>query len=409
MKISQMILISLLLLQFLAAPVLGTSCESCHSPSQNPSGGWVYHPPIISLIHDPFYPPCTNFTVKLVVSGASDYSISSLKAGLEMEEGSGIHLTGEANGTLRESVEGVPIIEWELRSDEEGVFNITANADYRVHFEHKVPGDNDDADYSTTITSSIRVADLGLHVSPGTLIFSREGEERVLTLEAIRNVHDISIVPDRSIVDSLSILQDGTSLLEGESMEIMLSLTNRSTGIYRINLSWTENGTRDSVSIEVVIKEGGEEGRGIDLLWEVGRYSGIAAFALLLIGYFTGGMSPLKSLANRVFGSAKRRVDFHCALSYNTLILALIHFTALFYGPFRDVLLHWEVILGELALLIMVIISINGIFQRRFVKLWGFQNWRRVHSWGSYLITSLIVIHMLMYGSHFGWLRGLIS
>ena len=117
----------------------------------------------------------------------------------------------------------------------------------------------------------------------------------------------------------------------------------------------------------------------------------------------------MKKWSNRLFKTAKRRIAFHCALSYEVLILSVFHLATLAYGPYRELIWIWEVILGELALVIMVLISINGIFQKRIIRWWGYENWRRIHAWGTYLATFLLVIHMVFNGSHFAWLRELMG
>ena len=50
----------ILLIPMLSYSVSGLTCEGCHT-SSNPSGGYVYEGPLISVIHDPYYSPGEDF------------------------------------------------------------------------------------------------------------------------------------------------------------------------------------------------------------------------------------------------------------------------------------------------------------------------------------------------------------
>jgi predicted ferric reductase len=175
-----------------------------------------------------------------------------------------------------------------------------------------------------------------------------------------------------------------------------------------VTVGWYSNGAYMTYPINVTLLPA-DPPEAVDLYHELGKYLGIAAMALLLIGYFTGGTGFFKKLANRLFGNAAKRTKFHCAMSYELMALSLFHFGVLFYGPFSQVsqILVWQTVLGILAMGIMFVIALNGILQKALIKKIGYQNWRRVHAWGSYLATSLVIIHALTIGTHFLWFREL--
>jgi hypothetical protein len=198
--------------------------------------------------------------------------------------------------------------------------------------------------------------------------------------------------------------------MAGDSTTITVTLLNETDISSEIEISWIElSGMKEiPITIDIVRLESSDTGE--DPLLTIGQATGISAFVFLVIGYFTGGTGFLKKHANKLFRHARRRVRFHCALSYLVMVLSFYHLATLWYGPYREVIFNsWEIVLGEAAMIIMIIISLNGIFQRRMVKMMGFQNWRRIHSWGSYISTSLVVIHLLTYGSHFLWFRVMIG
>jgi hypothetical protein len=411
-RIKKVLLVSLSLFLFivlLSGSAKGASCESCHSPSSSrPSGGWVYHPPVISIISDPFYFPDTEFTVKLVITDASDYEVRSISAEISLSN-DGLTLISEAAGETGTNNKGEPFVEWTLRTGTEGKTDIIVDLEYVVYYKHRIAGNADTATYFERITDTIITADLDLRVSPGTIFFEEEGAIQELVLTASKPISSIRIEPPAVLLNVLDIQMEKDELSAGENITVRIRLDNMTEIISDLSISWIEEGGQRSTTVEIVITDPGSSESNIDIFWEVGKYTGIAAFILILIGYFTGGASILKKPANRFFGSAKRRVDFHCALSFLTLILVLIHFIVLWYGPFRELILRWEVVLGEVALLIMIIVSLNGIFQRRLVKWMGFQNWKRIHAWGSGVIKVLVIVHMLLYGSHFLWFRNIIG
>lgn len=397
-----MILVTLIMIQ---GPVIGISCEECHS-SSNPSGNWVYHPPILTLVHDPFYPPNTTFTMRLKVTGATDYQIKDLTATLNGRMDN-MEVIGELQGITGKDEDGGPIVEWELRTLDEGWCNVSAEVGYKVYYKHNSQGAIT-ASYQERTSTSLLSANFDLSVTPGTLFFDSTGQQRELTLKASNNVTDIRLEMNGGADGVFSIDVPRSDLSKGESMTVRVTLLNMTDSYSGLTLIWKEAQTERSVLLHILVADPGQGSGGMDILWEVGKYTGISAFILLVVGYFTGG-AVLKGKMNQFFKGAKRRVDFHCALSYVLLVLVLIHLSTLFYGPYRELILQWEVVLGWVALGIMLIIALNGIFQRWIVRRIGFQNWKRMHSWGSATSKVLVIIHMLLFGTHFLWFRDLIG
>ncbi len=367
MKVLKLIFPSLLLVTFfmIQGSAVGISCEDCHS-SSNPSGNWLYHPPILTFVHDPFYPPNTTFTMRLKVTGASDYQIKDLSATLD-ERMDNLEVVGELQGRTGTDADGDHIVEWELRTLDEGWSNVSAEVRYKVYYKHNSPGASNEASYVERISTSPLSANFDLSVTPGTLFFDTTGQQRELTLTALNNVTDIRLEIIPGLEDIFSIEVPRSDLNKGDSMTVMITLQNMTDMYLGLTLKWKEGETERRLPIRILISDPGQGSGGKDILWEVGKYTGIAAFTLLVIGYFTGG-AVLKEKANKFFKGAKRRVDFHCALSYVLLVLVLIHLSTLFYGPYRELILQWEVVLGWVALGIMMIIALNGIFQRWLVK-----------------------------------------
>ncbi len=404
------VLISLSLMMTMTAPTtLADECDDCHSSSDpNPSGGYAYYEPVLSLVHDPFYPPDSDVRIRVWISYPDDYSVKDVSGSLSIS-GSNLELTSGGEGTGEEGADGGQGLYWDLRSSAEGECNITVEISFEVFFEHESPGSKDSGKYTETLQGTIVIADLALRASPGTVILSNVGEVGSIQLSADEDVEDISVELSSSLKGLVDISLGSTSLSSGGSAVVDLELLSLNDTTGHIFIYWKEDGElkQQKVIIRILSLEGGEKSTDIYLI--IGQITGGAAFILLLIGYFTGGSGMLKKWSNRVFNTARKRIAFHCALSFEVLILSVFHFSTLIYGPYRELIWIWEVVLGEMAFLVMIIISINGIFQKRMIGWWGYQNWRRVHAWGTYLTTFLLGIHIIFNGSHFAWLRDLLG
>jgi hypothetical protein len=227
-----------------------------------------------------------------------------------------------------------------------------------------------------------------------------------VNVSVTEDAYDVQVDADPSLSPYLDVEPLPKRLSAGETVQFSVMLLHRGAVEGNLTVSWYANGSLVSYPIHVtLIPE--EEKVGRDIYHELGKYIGIASLALLLIGYFTGGTGFLKKAGNRFFGNAARRTKFHCAMSYELLVLAMFHFAVLFYGPFSrlDQILLWQTVLGIIAMAIMIVIAVNGINQKRFIKAMGFANWKRIHAWGTYIATMLVVIHALTIGSEFLWFR----
>ncbi len=408
MALTGLVILAVLMLQG-ADTVLADDCDDCHSSSDpNPSGGYAYDEPVLSLVYDPFYQPDSDVRIRVWISHPDDYLVRDI-SGFMTISSSNLELTNGGEGILEEGVDGGQGLYWDLRSSDEGVCGITVEVSFEVFFEHESPGSKDAGRYTEILECPIIVADLALRATPGTVILSKVGEVGSIQLSADEDVEDISVELSTSLEGLVDVSLGTTSLSSDGSTAVDLELLSLNETSGYVTIYWKEGGEpkQQKVIIRILSLEGGDKSTDIYLL--IGQITGGAAFILLLIGYFTGGSGILKKWSNRVFNTARKRIAFHCALSYEVLILAAFHFMTLIYGPYRELIWIWEVVLGEMAFLIMIMISINGIFQKRMIGWWGYQNWRRVHAWGTYLTTFLLGIHIIFNGSHFAWLRDLLG
>lgn len=156
---------------------------------------------------------------------------------------------------------------------------------------------------------------------------------------------------------------------------------------------------------------GGGQGRG-NLSRLTGRVLGFVALVLMVLLLPTGGTVKSWCRAmNKAFGNARKRVRFHCYTSYLLFITTILHAMMLMYTHYRDVMYNgfflWAdgvpgINLGTIALVLMICISLGGIFQKRLCKRLGYKTWRKLHGWLTWSALILIIIHLLMVGTTIG-------
>jgi thiosulfate reductase cytochrome b subunit len=134
---------------------------------------------------------------------------------------------------------------------------------------------------------------------------------------------------------------------------------------------------------------------------------GYAATFLLVSSIVSGGMfgQASKRAMGRMFGSARRRINFHNFLSYGIIAASLFHM-AVFLFRITEAY-HWTLglIWGGLAILCMFGLGVTGAFQVHLVRAWGFPGWRWTHFGLSVATILFTILHLLLDGVHFGFVQ----
>lgn len=129
---------------------------------------------------------------------------------------------------------------------------------------------------------------------------------------------------------------------------------------------------------------------------------GYAAAFLLVSSIVSGGMFGAASRRglNVFFGSAKRRVAFHNALSYLILVAATLH-TVVFLVEANYA---WTLglIWGGIAILAMFGLGVTGAFQVAVIRRWGFGAWKWLHFGLAVAAIVFTIVHALLDGANFG-------
>jgi hypothetical protein len=376
---------------------LAAECEECHTGNGS-SGGYVFERPTIVAAVDPVIPPVQGFPFGVILRPGAGYDITAMNATLVLSPPSG-PIVKEGAGT-----DGT--VSFEIPGMMEGYVPYNISVTYSVYNGHATAGAFDRVTYREYKTGVLSIREMACRIDCGFLILDSLGTEMIVNVTATEDAYDLRVEADRSLAPYLDVESLPKRLSAGQTAQFSIKLLHRGGVEGNLTVSWYANGSLTSYPIHVTLVPE-EEKAGRDLYHELGKYFGIASLALLLIGYFTGGTGFLKRSGNRLFRNAARRTKFHCAMSYELLVLSLFHFAVLFYGPFSrlDQILIWQTVLGIIAMGLMIVIAVNGINQKRFVKAMGFANWKRIHAWGTYIATMLVVIHALTIGSEFLWFR----
>ncbi|UCG70875.1 MAG: ferric reductase-like transmembrane domain-containing protein [Thermoplasmata archaeon] len=138
------------------------------------------------------------------------------------------------------------------------------------------------------------------------------------------------------------------------------------------------------------------------LVWE--RVFGLLSGLLLLISVgFSGLIKPVSTIAEKIVGGAAKRVKWHCRVSLILIIFSLIHGVMLPYSPHASSLRG--LVPGTLAMICFGILGYIGWQQKPLKKRWGVENWRRLHLILTIAVVVIVLVHAIMDGSDFAWLR----
>jgi methionine sulfoxide reductase heme-binding subunit len=138
--------------------------------------------------------------------------------------------------------------------------------------------------------------------------------------------------------------------------------------------------------------------------WYIVRASALVGFFLLYVSVFTGTASCLPGI--RRYFLRLRSLNFHCWISFQALLFALIHGIALLFHKFipfslADILIPFHsnfepllVALGTISLYLMIILVVTS-YARKYISQ---KAWRTIHFLNIALYTFSI-IHALYLGT----------
>jgi hypothetical protein len=430
-----MVAMAVLLFLFppITAPAEADECESCHGGS-DPSAGFSFARPTISLNAPSAVKPNSTMDIALSVQHPGTYELMAIMATLDLSKAPGVSLVtpNTEKRTLgdmdtRAQTHGLT---WSASSGTAiGQVQVSVNVSYTVHYAHNSGGSKDTTTYAVALSQTVQIISLPFDISPGSILASQgQSQSFTVNITAQADLYNLKIVPGLSIKNFTKV-DPGTigTLAKGQSKAVTVSMTpDRALehGLLAVIWSLDKAGVNlSSLSLNVaVVGTAVNQGKGTgtqDNTRLVARALGFTGLGLLILLMPTGGpLERVKRAMNKAMGSAKRRVDLHCALSYLLLSIGLLHSSLLMYGHYKNAMWNGvflvatsdyiSIDLGTTAVVLMVVISLLGIFQKRLCKSIGRKAWCWVHGILSYSALAIIVVHLMWIGTTAAPLRPLI-
>jgi hypothetical protein len=168
-----------------------------------------------------------------------------------------------------------------------------------------------------------------------------------------------------------------------------------------IDIAWVDrNGTPDSTFVSVIISEpSGANFADASLLRWTGR----------ITGFVNLGLVSLSISLSKVKMRKKRKVRLHCAVSWSLLVLSVCHGTVLLIGPYSRVTLGQNVIMGYGSALTMGMASVLGLLQKQIARATNHSVWLWMHRVFLIVGTMLGVLHGILIGTDFAFVRNLLG
>jgi hypothetical protein len=414
-----LITITILTLIFISPLIYGSStekCEECHT-SPRPSGNYIFSHPAIILTTPTRVSPGQTFNLTVDIDHDGNYELQDI-SGIITVEPSNVISINEDNEQYIEQVGSTKkniIMDWGLTAGQvqrSVIVNFTIT--YTVYYLHR-DDPNNYYTYTRSRFQSIDIKPLPLEPSTWNIVLEPgKTSTIILELTAKKEVNDVTIEPSPEISDWVIVTSKETNRDEGFSkiltrqtreVELTFSVPEKvNVKDPYVQIGWEIDSEPDQIKIPITIKEHSAQDVGSnDWLSIGGRITGLLSTTLLAVSLLIGGIGKhQKRFWNRIFKSAKRRVDLHCALSYEILALSIFHGIILWAGPYYNTIWSNYIVLGILSAVVMAIVSINGIFQKQFIKIIGYKSWRYIHLYGSIIALTLCLMHGLAIGTDIG-------
>ncbi len=411
-------ILSLLLLLAVAAllttgdPVEGPDdrvmCDSCHDDFQ---------PFAYGLDAPREVPVGEPFPMRITVRNEGEHDLVDTSVRITLADGQGLVLEG-----------GEP---WTYAQDESGSVGWQDTSDHALEVGYGALGAQFRLDLTTGLLDYVSLTVLGAdggHWATGSRGASSlsvtlgsddmaEGGVGLYTVviaheQGVRNVpYDLSIEVDYG--PSVGI-QEGPDLGPGESHTFSFDLVgvNRGPGQAQVVIQGTANyqhndGDHDdriygeplTVDIEVgdefVGGGGGDNGGGGGgSLLAAGQALGFISAALLVASLATSGLLP----------RLPRRARLHCYASKALAAVFLVHWLTLWTGPYGSTL--GGIGTGSVMLVLILVLALGGVRPALLEgRVMGWSN-RVLHRNLTYALVLVLVVHVLLNGSHFAFVRG---
>jgi len=301
-------------------------------------------------------------------------------------------------------------VNWTLETTGEGEAEIKVYVNSTAHYDHKSDGDPDDYRYfKESENRTITVKTLPIVLSDYAFSVQKEKTETfVLVMEVRENISGFVVeMPSNSrnpiAFNSSHPDWTGNGFHELSRDDIVLfeiTFTGERSRDETVLLRWKDSSnTTQSLELRFMVYSKGKGGGGDDKFYkDVSKVLGYVSLGLLVLLSVVGSRAKsVKKIVMKFFRKQRRRVVTHCILSYLLLATSLVH--GLYHmikkeTLFLDPVKRFDIFLGDLSFVLMIIIALNGIYQKKLVDRIGYKNWRLIHAGGSVGILFTAVVHI---------------
>lgn len=134
------------------------------------------------------------------------------------------------------------------------------------------------------------------------------------------------------------------------------------------------------------------------------RVTGLLSALLLILSIgLCGYIRPINSRVEKILSGKASRVKWHCRGSLLLLLLSFMHGILLPFSPHASSLRG--LIPGTIAFIFLSMLGYVGWQQKTLIQRWGLEKWRRIHLVLTLIVIFIVVVHAIMDGSDFSWLR----
>lgn len=406
-------LLPILLLLFVPYSVSAAKdCASCHS-GYDPLAISVAAPSVMGVnLSD-------TFQVELAVPWK--HEALEVTVGLNLPENSTVELApGESKNQTIASISKrtSDSLMWNLVGVKEGRTTLSFEITSISHYDHSSSSKPDYQDEFFSGQLIVEVTALDLGVSP-SFILTELGQGGNFSLQLTSalpdgNLTNFSLRGLEGLVSFVSLENGPSSLGPGEMAQLNFSLLKgHTTG--KLQLEYLlPDGNPANTTLEVLAPisttKSANEGSGYYL--NVGALYGWLAVVAMLVGMVQGfSKRHLDKRYMEQFKAAKKEKQewtkeepgerqgywwwIHTLLLFVLVIFVYIHVIGVFKGGF-PVVFDWPTVLGLVAIVVLTITGLSGLWPKQMKRIFGNKRWKKVHAGVSALALIMGLIHGIL-------------
>jgi cytochrome b561 len=241
-----------------------------------------------------------------------------------------------------------------------------------------------------------------IDVLTSTIIFHKSSES--ITLFVKQPVENIKIIPPQGISVQP---EDVLRAKPGDEIQITFSTTSTTPIQGDIKISWVEKNNPGEMTLAIQYSPTPQQ--PVDYYSLAGRITAILLLGLLISSMVLGGASKhINAFINKKI-KKRQKNEFHCLLSWVFFELALFHGAILLIGPYRNLIVNTNVILGYASAVGFFIVAVNGRYMNPIIRMIGAGSWRKIHKYASWTTLLLCLIHAILIGTEFALIRSMLG